>query len=377
MKEIKLKPRYVVALSCILLVLVVSLLAYSVYVPKLQEVENLKTQVTVAKIEQARLRKIPVAKKVLPEDKAKLAALVPTDFDQTRFLKGVRGAEHDTSVQLTDIMFQEQESGDATGVQTAPQSTAQQVNTAVANQTGSKPVPANGSAKKQSALTEQNGHLTVTGDYKQVRQFLDRFSQMSRLISFNHWDLKAVDKAQNFTLYAYRPAAAQLANALSIVNRDPLLSNRKPISGEKEYNAIRNQIMRKAPSLKTQQEKDLANLEIQQTQNRLMAGLMNQQEAVSILDQPYAGAYIQDANTNIREVLGLESGAPSQASSAPTSLLGNPVQTINSTAAFKTQVTLDIDFTIYYAPNAKGLLPAPSSIKTYDPTERTDPVEMR
>jgi hypothetical protein len=156
-----------------------------------------------------------------------------------------------------------------------------------------------------------------------------------------------------------------------------LLSSRVPLSGQKEFDAILNGIKTKAQAFKTQHDKDIANLEIQQTQNRLLAGLTNQKEAVSILDQLFAGEFLPGANTNISEVLGLETSIPSQPSPNPMNLLGNPIQTVNSSATFKTQVTLDIDFTIFYAPNAKGLLPAPNAITTYDPTERTDPVEMR
>lgn len=376
MKEIKLKPLLWAALSVILVVLVVSYLAYGVYVPKKQEIESLQAQVTMAKNEQARLRKLPVPKKVTEADKAKLALLVPTDLDQSRFLKGVRTAEHDTGVTLTDITFKEQQSQDETGEKSVTQNTAAQLNAALSTPAvNSKDKTSKD--KKSSVLTEQPGHLTVTGDYKNVRQFIDTFSGMSRLISFDHWNLTTADKTLNFTLAAFRPEAPQLANEKNIVNRDPLLSNRVPLTGKNEYDAILNQIESNAKFFQTQHDKDMANLEIQQTQNRLLAGLMNQKEAVSILDQPYAGEFLPGANTNIREVLGYETSTPPQTSPNPTTLLGNSIQTINSTATYKTQVTLDIDFTIYYAPTAKGLLPAPNAITTYDPTERTNPVEMR
>ncbi|MGZ4107462.1 MAG: hypothetical protein ACXVDE_06920, partial [Tumebacillaceae bacterium] len=364
MKEIKLKPSQWVALSCILLVLVGSLLAYSAYVPKLQEIETMKTQLTLAKIEQTRLRKIAVPKKVLPEDKVRLASLVPTDFDQARFIKTVRDAERATSVKLTEMTFQQQQAGDD-----ANEATQQKATTGGKSTVKTTTAPANNKSNtpQQSALTEQKGHLTVTGNYQQVRQFIESFSKIGRLVAFNHWDLHTEETKNNDSLIAIPPSEAQTSNAMNILIADPLLSNRSPILSEQEYEALVNDIMKKAPLLKTQRDKDLVNLELQQTKNRYLAGLNKQKEAISILTQDVAGTYIPDANTNIREVLGLVTGTPAHAMSLPTSLLGNPIQTHAGDTVSTTSVMLDIDFTIYYVPNAKDLLPAPQPIKTYDP----------
>ncbi|PWK06257.1 hypothetical protein [Tumebacillus permanentifrigoris] len=174
------------------------------------------------------------------------------------------------------------------------------------------------------------------------------------------------------------------------IANDKLLNDLTPIFSQTDFSRYAENIRVTVPTLTNQHEKDLANLRIQQGLNRYTAGLIGQKEAESVFDQEIAHLFIPGTNPNIRDVLGIHSPQPQPTpqpapqptptpsqpvTPSPLPVFNQPILSSLNNHIFKTVVSLDIDFTIYYAPHALDLLPAPSPIHTYDPTRRSNLVE--
>ncbi|KEO82690.1 hypothetical protein [Tumebacillus flagellatus] len=428
------KLRQWVILCVVLLVLVGSLLAYFVFIPKVFWVESLQKQLSTAQAQQANLLSTPKPSTVTDAQKNALALLVPAQLEQERFLQELHAGAAASGVNVVSIAFLDSKSSGLAGAQ-APNASAGS-NAKPSVKTNAKP----GSA----ALPMQtfSGKLSLTGDYKQVRTFLEKFSTMSRLVTYNAWTLKAEKQditptstgtgnttvpaagtsgvsGSSATFSAVTTGTGSTANTVSTVQRlqnqlavanltpaeirkhltpeflnDKLLNDLTPIFTQTDFNRYQETIRATVPTLTTQHEKDVANLRIQQGFNRYSAGTAGKKQADSVFDQEFAQVFIPGTNANIREVLGLiSSTADAQTSDVqggqnetpqppanippPLILVNQPDYTIQSNHVFKTVVTLDIDFTLYFAPNAIDVLPAPGPMKTYDPTWRTNPVESR
>lgn len=363
-----------VVLSSILLVLVTSLVAYYIFVPKLQELEKLRNELERSKKEQNKLVMVGVPKLISEEDKKTLATQVPVSLEQSRFLKSLREEEKASGAVITNIQF--------TAAESAESADSKQTTT-----------------KKKSVLTPEQGRLTIEGNYDQVRSFIEKFSNMSRLVTFNAWRMSASDSvvvtdAPATSGSTQGPILVQQpgtnTNTTTTVVEEPgpkvtdadlnndYLKDRSPIYEEKQMLRVLDLIQ--SQDYPTQAAKDMANLEMQHTFNRYMAGLLSREQASSILDQEYANRFIDGANTNIRQVLGLPPLKKqvvvnnSQTTPAPVFLLTRPSQTVQGSKVVSTRVRVEINFTIYYTPEAR-FFPPPEPLELYEPELRSNPVE--
>ncbi|MBL0387063.1 hypothetical protein JJB07_10410 [Tumebacillus sp. ITR2] len=419
----KWKTRQWVILCVCLLVLVGSLVAYFLFIPKIYAIDSLQKQVQSAKAQRQILTSTP--KPETPNDfqKKALALLVPAQLEQERFLQELHVGAKSSGANLISIAFYDPASEEG---KKAPATQGTQT------QPPAKPTAKTGAT--QLPMKTFSGKLSLQGDYKQVREFLEQFSTMSRLITYNNWTLKAEKqditpglKTSNgltnstvtgvggtitgttgtTTVSAANSTAQRVQTQLSVASltpdeirkqltpefaNDKLLNDLTPIFTQTDFNRYEESIRATVPKLMTQQEKDVANLRIQQGFNRLTAGLTGKKQAESVFDQEFAQVFIPGTNAKIREVLGLKapqtegqtgnpqgnqtgSQTPSGPVPPPLIFVNLPDLSIQSNHIFKTVVSLDIDFTLYFAPNALDVLPAQPPIKTYDPTFRTNPVE--
>jgi Tfp pilus assembly protein PilO len=371
-------PRRWVILCVSLLVLVGSLVAYFVFVPKVYEVDSLRKQVETAKNQRHRLSATPKPENTTDEQKRALAFLVPAQLEQPRFLQELHADAKAAGVVLKNIAF-----SDAAEAQTKPDTKADTKTTPTK--------PAAKSPAPQLPMQTFNGKLSVQGEYRQVRTFLGQFSSMTRLVTFNKWTLKAeqqditpgvklaanaqvaATQTQTQTRAASAPSPEEIRKQLTPeLLSDKLLNDRTPIFAQADFNRYAESIRAAVPTLLNQHEKDLANLRIQQGFNRYTAGLLGLSEAESVFDQEIAHVFLPGTNANIRAVLGIRTAAPQP---TPLPFVNQPDVTIENNHVFKTLVSLDVDFTIYYAPNALDLLPAQTPIHTYEPTRRSNLVE--
>lgn len=399
------------ALSLILLVLVISYLAYSVFVPKLKELEKAQAKLQKYIGEREELLDVKVPKPISAEEKKALAMEVPVSMEQSRFIRMIREAEQEAGVVINSLSFLEQNGTEDD--KSAPAD--KNAKTSAAKTSTAKTSAAASSIAAASTLEESTGKLLVSGDYQQVRKFFERFNQLERLVTFNKWTLSteevrdqtvsvttrsvpvyppnaqqatpAPTQTQSQTLVA--PSRDDLLKAIQSLNR-PLLEDRTPLYTQQEYDRVVESVMAKLVLSNTQRDKDLANLEIHQATNRYQAGQEGKKEAVSIVDQEKTGDYVPGANTNIREVvLGKTSvsnpgatghpGAAANGNASPLYFLNIPTQITPSNKLLKVIVKVEIEFTIYQAPGAKLVLPALDTLTEYkpfyEPALRSNPVE--
>ena len=399
------------ALSLILLVLVISYLAYSVFVPKLKELEKAQAKLQKYIGEREELLDVKVPKPISAEEKKALAMEVPVSMEQSRFIRMIREAEQEAGVVINSLSFLEQNGTEDD--KSAPAD--KNAKTSAAKTSTAKTSAAASSIAAASTLEESTGKLLVSGDYQQVRTFFERFNQLERLVTFNKWTLSteevrdqtvsvttrsvpvyspyaeqatpAPSQTQSQTLVA--PSRDDLLKAIQSLNR-PLLEDRTPLYTQQEYDRVVESVMAKLVLSNTQRDKDLANLEIHQATNRYQAGQEGKKEAVSIVDQEKTGDYVPGANTNIREVvLGKTSvsnpgatgqpGAAANGNASPLYFLNIPTQITPSNKLLKVIVKVEIEFTIYQAPGAKLVLPALDTLTEYkpfyEPALRSNPVE--
>ncbi|MGB8955851.1 MAG: hypothetical protein WCC10_10795 [Tumebacillaceae bacterium] len=412
MKLVKWTWKQWTALSFILLVLVISYLAYSVFVPKLKELEKVQAKLQKYVGEREELINVKVPKPISAEEKKALAMEVPVSLEQSRFIRMIRDAEQEAGVVINSLSFPDPNG--AVDDKSAPDAKTSTAKTSTAKTSTAKSSAAASSIAAASTLEESTGKLLVSGDYQQVRKFFERFNQMERLVTFNKWTLsteevrdqtvsvttrsvpvyppnsqQATPATQTQTQSLVDPSRDDLLKAIGSLNR-PLLEERTPLYTQQEFDRVVESVMAKLVLSNTQRDKDLANLEIQQATNRYQAGQEGKKEAVSIVDQEKTGDYVPGANTNIREVLlgstaasspvvTNQPGATSNANVSPLYFLNIPSTITPSNKLLKVVVKVEIDFTIYQAPGAKLVLPALDTLSEYkpfyEPTLRSNPVE--
>jgi len=386
-----------------------------------KELEKLNVELSAAMKVREQLVQTPVAQPVSDAQREQLALQVPAELEQSRFLRLLREAEKSSGAALKSITFQtgaDAEDGEVQG---------------------------GGEAKKLDGgeaagpLQEQKGKLSLEGKYAQVRQFLDKFANMQRLVTFDKWNLEAKEQVDASISLTTRPSSAPVAVQMPGTGRtstpaagspngdgsgnrdaagtsgsgtgkidpsqvspetaklleDPLLKDRSPIYTQEQFDRLAESINAKLVYMTTQRDKDIANLQIQQAYNRLQAGLKDEKEAASLFEMDTAQIFVTGANPNVRAVLGLPARAPAPAAppdsptpapttgASPITFLYQPVMLgVEARREVKnTIVKLDIDFTIYFAPSAGKLLPPLSEFDlykpVYDPTNRTNPVESQ
>lgn len=409
------------ALSFILLVLVISYLAYSVFVPKLKELEKAQAKLQKYIGEREDLLNVKVPKPISAEEKKALAMQVPVSLEQSRFIRMVRDAEQEAGVVIDSLSFQDPNSPvDDKSAPSAKNAKAPTSSTSTAKPNTSKTSTSAAAASiaAASTLDESTGKLLVSGDYQQVRKFFERFNQMQRLVTFTKWTLSTEEvrdqtvsvttrsvpvyppnaqetqpaqtqtQSQTQSQSLAAPGRDDLLKAIDSLNR-PLLAERTPLYTQQEYDRVVESVMAKLVLSNTQHDKDLANLEIQQATNRYQAGQEGKKEAVSIVDQEKAGNYVPGANANIREVLLPTTvsspvpthppGAAENGNASPMYFLNIPTTITPSNKLLKVIVKVEIEFKIYQAPGAKLVLPALDTLSEYkplyEPALRSNPVE--
>jgi hypothetical protein len=383
MKKLQWKTKHWVALGSILLVLVGTGVAYSVYVPKVRELEKAQQDLDSAQKSRDDLAKRPLPKVVSEEEKKSLAVLVPVSLDQSRFLKTFRERAEAAGVTIKSLDFSDGNPTNADAPAAGTSKDAKDPKAAAAPPAvPAKPAPTAGKTDpaKPKDLEEHSVKLSLQGSYSQVRKFIESFSKIDRMITFTKWGLST----ESNTVYAKVSnvvSSQHLGNSqtpdaslLEEVRNNQYLRDRTPIYTDQEKDRVLELIAAQHPVFHNQHERDIANLEIQQTHNRYIAGLLKKPQALSILDQDVVGVIIPLANPRVREVFGLQPASQPDAAT-PLPLLQNPDQTVEGSQVTEITVKLDLTFTIYSVPSAHDLLPASDAIKTYDPTMRTNPVE--
>ncbi|HEU4965138.1 MAG TPA: hypothetical protein VFV52_15020 [Bacilli bacterium] len=368
MKWNQITPKQWAILASLLLVLVVILLAYSVFVPKLREVEALEKQLQTVQKSVARLEKIPLPTPLTDAEKLLMAEQVPVSLEQSRLLKAIRQQEADSGVMIRKLAF----AGE-------PQEQAEK-------KTSDKKKAA--AASDQTSFQEEHVQLELEGEYPQVRTFLELFARTNRLISVTRWHFDT--EPQTVPSEESRTDVTPTQPSLHEVAWDallptPLLRDRTPIYTEDAYNRVVEMIRSQAPLFKSQHDLDIANLEIQQATNRYAAGKAGSKEAITVLDLDRADVMIEGANPNIQEVLGIPDGtAVVYPNGSRVEFVNNPLPLLEQLAAVANVkaeptgpllVKLQMDFTVYSVPDAQELLPTLPPIDTYDPANRSNPVE--
>ena len=171
--NVKWTIKHWIVFSSVLLVLVVLASAYSVYVPQLREYRVLQDDLRIALTARDEMLRRDVAPVVDEAAKAPIAQAVPGELDQARFLKLVREEGKESGVTIKSLMFD------------APQ---EAVEAKAAQDAKAGQLAKNG---QKSALHEQIGMLSVEGNYTQVRSFLEGFSELPRLVTFQKWEFSA------------------------------------------------------------------------------------------------------------------------------------------------------------------------------------------
>lgn len=378
------KLRQWVWLCVFVLVLVSSLLAYSVFVPKFYLRSTLQNQVQVAENQRQHLLATPVPRTPSETERNQLALLVPAELEQARFLQSIHEDVKKSGVVLKNIQFFE---------------AANQTNRAgsAAGQTVAGTMQKAPAQSEMPLLQAYQGKLSIQGEYRQVRKFLAEFATNPRLVTVHKWSMKTEQqdllKASKSPLStgvavgsaASTPSQAQIGSLTrdevekqlpADVKNDPLLQDLTPIFTETEFQRYAQRIRDTIPTLLTPHEKELANLRIQQGFNRYTAALLGQNQAESVFDQEIAHLFIPGTNPNIREVLGIVTPKPTP-QSPPLPFVDQPDVSMENHQVWKTLVTLDLDFSIYNSSLTKQLAPTPSPISTYDPEWRTNPVEKK
>jgi Tfp pilus assembly protein PilO len=414
-----------VALSLVVLMGVYFSFFYFLYVPKKNEYANLKSQLEQMKQSNQKLLATPLPKEISQAEKESLAVLIPTSFEEPRFINNLHEIGKKSGVLIRELNFEDkkEQEGQAGQQSLLPMSVNEQKKGSTSASTGqlvnpeatkSKDQAKDTTKEKQTALTEKVGKIKIEGTYTQVRSFFAQFAQITRLVMLQNWTMRVnEDSLRTETLTpksTLGPAQNPTSNKIGTpslpdtgatkvdkvpdwVKNNPYLSDRTPIRSQQDYLRVLVLLESKYKQNPnpTQKDKDLLNLEIQQTVNRYIAGLTQQEEADSILDMDYAGNYVKDANTDIRKVLGMPPRT-ADPKGAPTSLLVSSPGTsdqpntgqhqaaqtnFSSTVRVNPNALLEVEFhfAVYFAPQAKELLPAPTPMDTYLPSQRINPVD--
>lgn len=373
-----------VFLSLLLLVLVVFLLAYYVFVPKQQELANLQKDLQTAQQTVKRLEKVALPRQFSDAEKLLIAEQTPVVLEQSRLIKTIRQQETDAGVTIRKLEFSAADEEDEAKAEKAKTKTNTKKKT--------------DQPDKQTVFKEAKVRIELDGKYEQVREFLALFAGTQRLITVTNWNFESKDDTA-----AIKELAAQ-KNPPSITSRTDgdivrrevfwedllptdLLRDRTPIYTQEAYDRVVEMIRARAPLFKNQHDKDIANLEIQQATNRYAAGKSGLKQSLTVLDLERADVFIEGANPIVRQVLAIPDGTAAKYPNGSTVVFLNdpmpaltailPVFSQTQTAA-KTPVPplvkLEMEFIIYYAPDAEKLLPSLQPIDTYDPAGRTNPV---